>query len=218
MLTDSWYTSKDLIEYSLSKGFHYIGGLRSNYTLKPAGIPIKISDFYQYIEKDELDFVKLDDDYYYVYRYQGKVGKIDYATVLLCWKNDFSNSDSPKCILSTDTKLSTQTILEYYAKRWNIETSFYYFKNTLGLNDYRIKSLQGVIRFWHIVYLAYNYLEILRVLTPNDINLGDTLIIARDYILKDLIRFIYYAIKEEIPITKIYDTLNLDGNDLYLVA
>lgn len=65
---------------------------------------IKISDFYQYIEKDELEFIRVNGDYYYVYCYQGKVGELDYSTVLLCWKNDFSKQDTPKCILSTDFK------------------------------------------------------------------------------------------------------------------
>lgn len=38
------------------------------------------------------------------------------------------NKEKPKVIsiTSTDTELSSKTILKYYSKRWEIETSFLY--------------------------------------------------------------------------------------------
>ena len=43
VLTDSWYTSTSLIEEALSKGYHVIGCVKSNKTIFPCGIKIKIS-------------------------------------------------------------------------------------------------------------------------------------------------------------------------------
>lgn len=220
IMADSWYASDKLIEYSLSTGYHYIGGVPINHKIDPATISIKISDFYPFIEKEDLEFIRVNNDNYYVYRHTGKVGKVKCASILLCWKDKFSKDTKPRCILSTDTQLDTVTILKNYSKRWEIETSFFYMKNALGLNDYRIHSLKGIIRFWRIIYLAYNYLEILRIisLTEDIKNLGDIIILVRNYFIKKLIDFVYNAGKNKVPITKLYDSLNIDGKFYHLVA
>lgn len=65
-------------------------------------------------------------------------------------------------ILSTNTELSSKKILKYYSNLWEIETSFLYLKNRLGLKHYQMHKIKGFTRFWHIVYLAYTLLELYR--------------------------------------------------------
>ncbi|NPV54815.1 MAG: hypothetical protein HPY71_15085 [Firmicutes bacterium] len=64
---------------------HTIGAIKRNRIIYPQGIRISIADFLKYIMESDLNTVTVDGKLYDVYRYEGKVGKIDNAVVLMCW-------------------------------------------------------------------------------------------------------------------------------------
>lgn len=134
-LCDSWFTNQKVINAHFKKGFHLIGALKTNRVIYPKGISIQIKDFTQYIEKNDVYLVTVNNSKYWVYRYEGNLNGIDDAVVLLCWpENAFKKEKALHAFLCTDTELDTQTILEYYSKRWPIEIFFRQTKNNLGLN------------------------------------------------------------------------------------
>lgn len=161
VFTDSWFTSKRIIEKSLSYGCHLIGGLKTNRCIYPQEIKIKISDFVGYIEENDIDVVTVNGKEYKAYRYEGKINNLDNAIVLMCWDANLALGKLT-CIVLTDIELSAITILKYYTRRWSIETSFLYLKDRLGLKHYQMHKLKGLNRFWSIVYLAYIYIEVYR--------------------------------------------------------
>ncbi|WP_204703109.1 transposase [Halanaerobacter jeridensis] len=218
VMADCWYNAEEFINFSLDKGYDYIGATPVNYSIDHNGESIKISDFYPRIDLDDLDFISVDDEFYYVYEYEGRVANVDDVKLLLCWENGGSLDNAPKCILTTDLSLDKETIIKYYSKRWEIETSYFYFKNELGLADYRLHSLKSIIRYLQIVYLAYNYIEILKILSPDEERLSYFLDLASKYFFKKLIDYIHEAGKKGIPKEQVYDTLGLGGNNLQLVA
>ena len=137
VLTDSWYTSTSLIEEALCKGYHVIGCVKSNKTIFPYGVKIKISEFIKWIEPSTLDLVTVEGRVQ-VYRYEGKVGTLDNAT-----PNSYEvKKDGLKllCILSTDIELDSETIFDTMV-RWTIETNYQYLKENLGFDEYRVRSL-----------------------------------------------------------------------------
>ena len=75
-------------------------------------------------------------------------------------------------------------------------------------------SLETIIRYWQIVYLAYNYLVILKILVPEKENLNYFIALAKEYIKISLMDYIYEDGKKGIPKEQAYDTLNLNGNSL----
>lgn len=210
-LTDSWFTSKKIIEKSLSYGYHLIGGVKTNRCIYPQGIKIKISDFVGYIEDNDLDVVTVKGKKYKVYRYEGGINGIDNAVVLICCEAD-STVEKPTCIMSTDIELSTITILEYYSKRWNIETSFLYLKDRLGLKHYQMRKLKGLKRFWSIVYLAYTYVEVYRFRKSQEqkeFTLGDAIRSIKGVTFQDLIKFIYHKAANNVAIDELFKILKI---------
>lgn len=211
ILTDSWFTSKKLMEKSLSFGYHLIGGLKLNRCIYPLGIKISISNFVNFIRDNDLDVVTVKNNKYKVYKYEGKITNIDNAVVLICWELGDQTS-KPTCILSTDTELDSKTILEYYSRRWEIETSFLYLKDRLGLKHYQMRKLKGLRRFWSIVYLAYTYLELFRVDKARQnpkLTLGDVIRYIKGVTFKELIQFIYKKAISNTDIGELYRILNL---------
>jgi hypothetical protein len=155
-LCDSWFTCKKVIEAHFKKGYHLIGGLKTNRIIYPQGIRTSIKDFAAYIAANDVHLVTVNRQSYWVYRYEGALNDLDNAVVLFCWPKDaFLN---PKCLrtfLCTDMRLDTKTALEYYSKRWPVETFFRQTKGNLGINQYQIRTITAIKRFWALTALTY---------------------------------------------------------------
>lgn len=72
-------------------------------------------------------------------------------------------------LISTDIGLDAKTIIEYYSKRWAIETNYKYLKSNLGFDKYWIRNILSIERYFLIVFLAINYLEFIRIVQENSI-------------------------------------------------
>lgn len=124
-LVDSWYTCSKLINQYAGRGYHVIGGLKTNRIIYPQGIRIRLSEFASHVTKEDVRLVTVNGSSYWVYRYEGALNGIENAVVLLCWpKEAFQQPKVLHAFLCTDVSLDTQTILNYYSQRWTIEIFF----------------------------------------------------------------------------------------------
>ncbi|MBP2657684.1 MAG: hypothetical protein H6Q69_716 [Firmicutes bacterium] len=96
---------------------------------------------------------------YWVYRYEGALNDIDNAVVSFCWpKGAFLNPKALRTFLCTDITLDTKTILKYYSQRWPIEIFFRQAKGNLGINQYQVRTISAIKRFWSLTALTYLFL------------------------------------------------------------
>jgi hypothetical protein len=146
-----------------------------------------------------------------VYRYQGKVAQINNKVLLISFEVRKDGFEKPVYILSTDTTLDNKTIIDYYLVRWNIETSYQYFKENLGFNKYRIRSRISIERYFLICFLAYTFLEVFRVSNKRLSlkTIGETIIHHKNTTAKRFIRYIYYQARQNVPLTSLYVSLKL---------
>ncbi len=172
LLMDSWYSSSKLIMNALGKGIHSIVPLKKNRKIYPEGIEISLERYEKLIDKSSFDLVTVKGKDYYVYRYEGNLNGIENALVLFSYQVEGDTLTNPMYILSTDISLSDGEIIRYYLNRWDIEVSFRYQKNSLGLTEYQMRSLKGIKRLWYIIYLAHNYLNFIRE-KDKEKNLGE---------------------------------------------
>ncbi|MDS0528600.1 transposase, partial [Clostridium sp. SHJSY1] len=206
-LCDSWFTTKDVINAHFKKGYHLIGALKTNRVIYPKGINIQVKDFAQYIEKNDVCIVTVNNSKYWVYRYEGNLNGIDNAVVLFCWpENAFKKAGSLHAFLCTDIDLSTKTILEYYSKRWPIEIFFKQTKNNLGLNSYQVRSTQSIDRMLVLISLTYIFCTI-QENAKNSFSRG--IAISRNNVKKDHIKWIYECAKNNIPIENVLKTMKI---------
>jgi hypothetical protein len=197
-LCDSWYTCEDVIEAHLKRGYHLIGGLKTNRVIYPQGVRIQIKDFAQYIKKNDVHLVTVGASKYWTYRYEGPLKGIANAVVILCWPE--KAFQKPKCLhafLCTDDELSTQTLLEYYSQRWPVEIFFRQTKGNLGLNKYQVRSEIAIDRLLALIAVAYCYC----VLGSGDYQkLGPGMRSARINTERDKITCIYDAARRGTPL------------------
>ena len=185
LLMDSWYSSADLLTNALKEGIHSIVPLKSNRKIFPEGIEIQIKKYEELIDKSRLNLVTVKGKDYYTYRYEGNLNGIDNASVLFSYELKDGKLKSPMYILSTDISLSNGQIISYYLNRWDIEVSFRYQKDSLGLDHYEMRNLKGINRYWQIIYLAQSYL-ILKMKKPDE-NLGKTILREKESTKKSMI-------------------------------
>lgn len=196
LLCDSWYTSQKLIEATLSKRIHLIGALKTNRMLYPQGVRMQAKEFAAYIETNDTGSVTVGSETYRVYRYEGALNDIENAVVLLCWnKKDPMKPKHMRCFLSTDTELTTETILSYYSQRWCIETYFKQVKGMVGFHRYQVRSEQAIRRFWLIVQFTYVFVMDLRKST-----FSVAVLETRNRKLGSIIEFVYREATNGMPL------------------
>ena len=207
VLCDSWYTCESVINAHFKRGYHLIGGLKTNRVIYPQGVRIQIQDFAQHIQHNDVHLVTVGSSRYWVYRYEGPLKGIDHAAVIFCWPEHAFKK--PKCLrafLSTDDELSTETILNYYSQRWPIEIFFRQTKGNLGLNKYQVRSEVAIDRILALIALCY-FFCVLGSGRYN--NLGDGLRSARSTTEREKVAFIYDASKNGISLKEIFNRLKI---------
>ena len=206
-LCDSWFPCPRVIDAHFKRGYHLIGGLKTNRVIYPQGIHQQIQQFAQYIEKNDVHLVTVKGSSYWVYRYEGALNGIDNAVVLMCWrKKAFKAPKALHAFLCTDVSLDTQTILNYYSKRWPIEIFFRQTKGNLGLNTYQIRSIKAIDRLLVLIALSYLYCVIGTVTyRPFGVGIQET----RKITEKERITWIYTCAKNNIPLPYILNRLKV---------
>ena len=207
VLCDSWFTCTKVIEAHFKKGYHFIGGLKTNRIIYPQGIRTSLKDFATYIKKDDVRLVTVNRQSYWVYRYEGALNELDNAVVLFTWHKDaFLNPKAMRCFLSTDMELDTQTTLEYYSKRWPIEIFFRQTKGNLGINQYQVRHLKAIKRFWSLTVLTYLFCVLGKAKVSS---FSQGLSNARKEVKGNLFTWIYKQSQVNVPLSKILERLKV---------
>ena len=66
----------------------------------------------------------------------------------------------PKFFACTDLSLTAQAALRLYQQRWSIEVDNLYLKTFLGLGDFRLQSYEATTKWFAVVLLDLNFLQL----------------------------------------------------------
>lgn len=119
--------------------------------------------------------------------------------------------EKPIYILSTDIMLDNKTIIDYYLVRWNIETSYQYFKENLAFDRYSIRSRISIERYFLVRFFVDTFLKVFRV-SNKELSLktiGETIINHKNTTAKKFIRYIYYHARQNVSLKNSYNSLKL---------
>jgi hypothetical protein len=163
VLFDSWYASEDLIRYVHRQGWHIIGGLKSNRTLN--GKQLKRWFAEQRPTPAKRVSVPAADgtrQTYWVYVLRGRLKHLPFDVCVLISRRH-PRDKHPAYFFTTDLSLSATRVLERYGHRWGCEVDNVDLKVCLGLADYQMQKLEGILRWHAVVFLTLAYLQWRRV-------------------------------------------------------
>jgi len=160
VLFDSWYSSHEIIGYIHQQGWHAIGGLKSNRTVNGKQVQ---QWFKQQRPKTQPRRVRVTSadgktKTYWVYSLVGRLSKLPFdVCVLVSLRHP--GDKSPAYFFCTDLSLALSQVLAGYGHRWPCEVDNWYLKVQLGLADYQMQTLDGILRWHAVVFLTLAYLQ-----------------------------------------------------------
>ena len=158
VLTDNWYSCNELFEAAKSKGYHFIGAIKSNRKIYPRGFRkkgIQIGVFARSRKTRDFDLVTVNGHTYYMYTYLGKINGQRKVKITITWpKNALFVPKAMRAYISTDIEMSGKQLLKHYMKRWPIEVYFREANRCFGMKTAQIRSKKAIMRYQYIVMLG----------------------------------------------------------------
>jgi hypothetical protein len=195
---DSWYASTNLIRFCLRQGWHVICDLKANRSLD--GRPLHTYTQLLRHQRYDRTIVRATDgdQTYYTHTLIGQLRRLA-APVTVLQSRRHPRDHRPKYLLCTDRCLTPQEILTVYALRWGCEVDYLYLKTRLGLEDFRLRSVEGIAKYIAVVFLALAFLQTQQV-RGNHRTLSDTLAAHRETHQRQLLKAVVrHALRHQSP-------------------
>lgn len=159
VLFDSWYASAELLNDVRRRGWHFICAVKSNRTLSGS----YVSTYWRALSRQRIKRVTVNNtkgSHTYHTRYTtGRLRGVPQPVGAVFSKR--SPRKGPVAFFVTsDLRLRAQGVLRYYAWRWQAETDNFLLKERLGLADFRLHSVEAVLRWFALVFAAYAFIRV----------------------------------------------------------
>lgn len=159
VMTDSWYSSKNLLKLCRQRDFHFIGAVKSNRKLTVGQHNLQVKAWQAILPKSAFERVKLKDKRYKVWAVTGFLSCGQAVTTLV---NRRIGVKKWHYLVCTDLDLSAQTIISCYLVRWEVENFYRTAKQSLGWGDYQMRNLNAIENHVLLMMVTHAYLEIQR--------------------------------------------------------
>jgi hypothetical protein len=178
LLLDSWFMKGKLVQYALAQGLQVIGQVRHDTRLyarpeasakRGRGRPRRYGRRYTKAVRESLPVQEAALEIYgkrQLVRYQevealARFLKGRAVKAIWCWFVAEGKETKPRLLLCTDTNLSAEQIIIYYAKRWLVEPMFCDLKQRFGFKDCWQQSARLWQRWIAICSVGYAFTRLL---------------------------------------------------------
>lgn len=200
VIVDKWYCCDKVVNQAKEKGFGFLSPLKSNRIIYYQGKKYKLSDLTKAVAHAQYKEIGIDDKRFYLTSIEVEIPKIGKVCLVLNKeiKPDENMEDligkEPNCIISTCFDWSAKKNLSVYLLRATTENFYRDSKQHLGLGQYQMRKLKGIIKHWHLVFTAYILLILINMKnsfkgSPNTI--GEICNWTRQLFFKELLIWSY---------------------------
>lgn len=120
--------------------------------------------------------------------------------------------DDPKVLVTNRLEWEAKKIISTYSKRWTIDTFYREAKQSLGFEDCELRILKGVMRHWHLIFVAYYFLQLSsldrtlsRWFKTNLKTIGMKCQLAGTEILRSFILFVFEMLRQKKDVNDILE-------------
>lgn len=151
LIGDSWYTNSYVIE-ACQNWFHvpFIGQLKKNQKVKIGNQVMTIQTLIASVKLNRS--VQVNDKCIRYHSYEAFVQAIRHPVKIIVTELE---NGTQAALIASDTTLTGEDIILYYAQRWSIEVFFKLAKQHLGLGDCHLRSAAGQRHYMVLVSIAY---------------------------------------------------------------
>ncbi|MCL5959207.1 MAG: transposase [Chloroflexi bacterium] len=169
VLMDSWFTCRRLWKKALGRGGAITSGLKSNRKIRV--VDPERGRVYVHLPQYAAGLTA--EDYQPVpWPHEDGTSRTVYAHLIKTWVRNLGpcqvlvvrdRLDQPlkevRYWATSEREADIATVVSWAAQRWAIETFFADVKEVFGTDQYQLRSVKGLVRFWHLAFLGYCYLE-----------------------------------------------------------
>lgn len=166
--TDSWYSSKDLINTTIDEGFEGIFALKSNRKIIYKEKSFKVDELAESLDSTAFSFVTVEGKRYRYFRAKVQIEELkrEKVQLFICQLELKSSKEEQQWtdfyyLLVTDLQMRAWTVIYLYRKRWAIETFYKFSKECLAFKHSRLESAQAISRFLILIFLVYTFLVLM---------------------------------------------------------
>ncbi len=162
VLFDAWYDNQHLQKQIRALGWHWICATRSNRSLSDR----PLSHWGLHLNHQRITRVVVRSaTRSHTYSTRHLVGRLRHYPdpVVAIISKRKKRDTSPAYFLCSDTTLSVQTLMKYYGYRWQAEVDNWFLKERFGLADYRVHSVEAILRWHTLVFAAYAFVQYQRI-------------------------------------------------------
>ena len=195
VLFDSWFLCPTVANATHAKRWHYVSQLKSNRSIYLSARKYKASEFADFVrEKFSLsDYCpRRKDQPVSVYQRVVRLNKLGRVNLVL----SRDAKGSLKYMVTDLVSTPALSVVKRYDLRWNIECYFRDVKQHLGLGEYQMRSLHGIVRHLYIVMIAYILLVHVKSFLDKSLKtIGDACRFVTSLTVRDLISWVIIRCK-----------------------
>jgi SRSO17 transposase len=154
-LFDSYYLCPAVTTACQQAKFHYIGVAKKNRNFAPDGRPRdrrKLGRYGANVLKRDGRSVKVNGKRHTLAQRIGWLSKAGRVKLVFSRR---PRETAWVTLVTNQLRWSPKTVVGHYLLRWGIELLFKSSKQYLGLGDYQLLEYRGVVRYLHLVMIAY---------------------------------------------------------------
>jgi hypothetical protein len=184
VLVDAWYICKRLWKVARGRGFAFTGGLKGNRQLRVEGSQgwMRLSEYAASLGPGQYQKViwpaQQAPREVWAHLVPARVRKPGRCQVLIVRDSLDAPIQQARYWATSERNASLEEVIGWAASRWEIETFFGDVKELLGTDHDQVQSATALLRFWHLPFCTYLYLDEVRaqlaVQRPDDhITIGE---------------------------------------------
>jgi hypothetical protein len=154
-LFDSYYLCPAVTEACDQARFRYVGVAKKNRNFAPDGRPRdprKLGRYGAKVLARDGRTVSVNGKRHTLAERVGRLSKAGRVKLVFSRR---PRETAWVALVTNESRWSAKTILGHYLMRWGIELLFKMSKQYLGLGDYQMLEYRGVVRYLHLVLIAY---------------------------------------------------------------
>lgn len=161
VIVDTWYCCHKVANAAKEKGFGFLSPLKSNRTVYYQGKKYKVSDLTKRVSYADYQEVEIKERRFSLTSVVVEIPKMGKVCLVLNKEIEQDKKvedlvdQSPERLINTSLDWSAEKSLSTYLLRAATENFYRDSKQHLGLGQYQMRKLEGIIRHWHLVFTAY---------------------------------------------------------------
>lgn len=208
---DSWYFGRRFVKELRKSIPKWVSVCKRNRKVKVDDEKLKLGKFIDSIPRSKYKKLKIGEREFFVFEQQIYLPSIGETKLVLSREK---RKKKIKPIVTNHLNWSAAGIIETYLCRWRIEDFYRDAKQSLGLEDYQVRSLRGVVIHLCLVFLAYTLLILSRSrlvlwLREKLETIGDMCRYVIEETLQGFVEWVIQFSKARTPLGKVLKLLDL---------